>query len=101
MDVGTTKAASEPDVVYGDEVMLSGLKGQALQGNKEWPTQQQVFQAIPKHLLKRDTGKSMLYAASSLGITALCAALSTYIPMSWGWAPIWLLYGAITGAMRR
>lgn len=101
MDVETTKAASEPDVVYGDEVMMSGLKGQALQGTKVWPTQQEVFKAIPQHLLKRDTGKSMLYAASSLAITAVCAASSTYIPMSWAWAPVWLVYGAVTGAIRR
>lgn len=76
---------------------MSGLQGKALQGTKEWPTKQEVFAAIPDHLLKRDTGKSMMYAASSAAITALCVAAGTYIPMSWAWAPVWMVYGAITG----
>lgn len=98
VDVSSPKSASEPDVVYGDEVMMSGLQGKALQGRKEWPTKQEVFDAIPEHLLKRDTTKSMLYAASSLAIAGLCVAAGTYIPVSWAWAPVWLLYGAVTGA---
>lgn len=100
MDVSSPTAAAEPDVVYGDEVMLSGLQGKALQGSKQWPTKQEVFAAIPDHLLKRDTAKSMMYAASAAAITALCVAAGTYIPMSWAWAPIWLVYGAVTGASR-
>lgn len=97
VDVTTPTSASEPDVVYGDEVMMSGLQGKALQGSKQWPTKQEVFAVIPKHLLKRDTLKSLLYAASSAAITALCVAAGTQIPMAWAWTPVWLLYGAVTG----
>ena len=63
--VASVDAASlktEEDVVLGEGVMMSGLNGKALESGKYWPTKQEVFKAIPAHLLKRDTGKSMAYA---------------------------------------
>lgn len=95
--VDTAGKSKTVDVVLGEGVMLSGLKGKALESGKYWPTKQEVFDAIPKRLLKRDTGKSMLYAASSLAITAACFAAGTAIPAEIGWAPAWMVYAAVTG----
>ena len=76
---------------------MSGLKGKALESGKYWPKKQEVFDAIPPHLLKRDTGKSLLYAFSSLAITAACVAAGTAIPAEIAWAPAWIVYAAVTG----
>ena len=83
--------------MLGEGVMMSGLNGKALESGKYWPTKQEVFKAIPAHLLKRDTGKSMAYALSSLAITAACFAVGTAIPAEIAWAPAWLVYAVITG----
>ena len=96
VDTATSKTKNE-DVVLGEGVMLSGLNGKALEGGKYWPTKKEVFDAIPEHLLKRDTGKSMLYAASSLAITAACFAAGTAIPAEVIWAAAWIVYAAVTG----
>ena len=89
---------AQPDVVYGKEVMFSGLKGKALESGKYWPTKQEVFDVIPAHCFKRDSAKSMLYAALSLGMTAACVYAGTLLPMTWAWTPAWILYSAVTGA---
>jgi hypothetical protein len=85
------------DVVYGDEVMFSGLKGKALETGKKWPAKQEVFDAIPAHCFKRDTGKSMFYAFQSLALTLACGYAGTFIPMTWEFAPVWALYATVTG----
>lgn len=90
---------SQPDIVFGNEVMYSGLNGKPLETGKYWPTKQEVFDAIPKHCLKRDTGKSMFYAATSLAMTAACVFAGTLIPATPAWAPAWLAYAAITGML--
>lgn len=95
-----TPTTSTEDVVLGEGVMLSGLKGKALESGKVWPTKAEVFDAIPEHLLKRDTAKSMMYAASSLAITGACFASGFFIPAEISWAPVWLAYAAITGAVQ-
>jgi hypothetical protein len=78
--------------------MFSGLNGKALESGKQWPTKQEVFDVIPRHCLKRDTTKSMLYAASSLALTAACGFAGTLIPQTWAFAPVWAAYAAVTGA---
>lgn len=93
----STAGSRVEEVVLGDGVMLSGLNGKALESGKIWPSKQEVFDAIPAHLLKRDTTKSMLYAASSLAITAACFAAGTAIPAEITWAPVWMVYAAVTG----
>ena len=93
-----TASTSQPDVVFGEEVMMSGLKGKALESGKKWPTKQEVFDVIPKRLLKRDTAKSMFYAVQSLVLTLACGWAGTFIPATPAWAPAWALYAAVTGA---
>ena len=95
----SSQSASKPDVVYGDEVMFSGLNGKPLESGKRWPTKQEVFDVIPPHCLKRDTTKSMAYAASSLLLTAACGYAGTFIPMSWAHTPAWAAYAAVTGVL--
>lgn len=76
---------------------MSGLQGKALLP-KQWPTKAEVFAAIPPHLLKRDTGKSMMYAVISTVLTLACGAIGTQIPADPAFAPLWLLYATVTGA---
>ena len=95
---GSSEQTEQLDIVFGNEVMYSGLQGKALESGKYWPTKQEVFDVIPKHCLKRDTTKSMGYAALSLAMTAACGWAGTFIPALPNWAPAWLAYGAITGA---
>jgi hypothetical protein len=90
-------SVSKPDVVFGDEVMYSGLKGKAIRGVKQWPTKQEVFDAIPEHCFKRDTAKSMFYAFQSLALTLACGYAGTLIPATPIWAPAWALYAMVTG----
>lgn len=92
-------SVSKPAVVFGDEVMLSGLKGKAIQGVKQWPTKKEVFDAIPEHCFKRDTAKSMFYAFQSLALTLACGYAGSFIPATPLWAPIWALYAAVTGVL--
>ena len=87
-------------MVYGDEVILSGLNGQALQTVPRWPAKQEVLAAIPQHCFKKDTGKSMMYAATSLALTAACVFAGTFIPLTWAAAPAWAAYAGVTGAGR-
>lgn len=77
---------------------MSGLRGQALRAT-DFPTKKEVFAAIPAHCFKRDTAKSMLYAASSVALWAACVYAGTYIPATPAFAPVWVLYAAVTGTV--
>lgn len=81
-----------------NDVALSGLNGIALAGIK-YPTKREVYQAIPEECFKRDTAKSLMYAAISAAITFSCFATGFLIPLKLAWAPLWLLYSAVTGTV--
>lgn len=59
---------------------MGGLDGLALKPGREFPTKGQVFSKIPKELLKKDTKKSMLYAAFSTVTTLAAGYLGFLIP---------------------
>jgi len=102
--LGARAAASLPaetlTALGGDssDVMLSGLNGLALSGI-EYPSKREVYQAIPEHCFKRDTAKSLMYAAISTAMTLACFAAGTVIPMKWAFAPVWAFYAWVTGTV--
>lgn len=81
-----------------DNVALSGLNGLALSGIP-YPTKREVYQAIPDECFKRDTAKSLMYAAISAALTFSCFATGFFIPLKLAMAPLWLLYSAVTGTV--
>jgi len=58
-----------------------------------------VFSKIPKELLKKDTTKSMLYAAFSTVTTLMAGYLGFLIPQTWAMGPVWMAYAALTGTL--
>lgn len=83
-----------------DAIDAGGLEGKALQTGKTWPSKSEVLQAIPKDCLKRDTLKSLIYAASSLLQVGVCGYLAwRYIPMTTAALPLWFLYAAVQGTL--
>lgn len=81
-----------------DDIAISGLKGMALRG-LEYPTKREVYQAIPEHCFKRNTLKSLGYAALSTAMTLACFAAGFYIPLKMAWLPLWTLYAMVTGTV--
>jgi len=81
-----------------DDVMLSGLNGLALSGI-EYPTKREVYAAIPEHCFKRNTAKSLMYAAISTALTLGCFAAGFQIPLKASFAPLWALYAYVTGTV--
>jgi len=61
------------------------------------PTRADVRAAIPDGCFERSTARSMAHLAGSLGLVAALVALGTFIPMTWAWAPVWVLYAIATG----
>ena len=81
-------------------IPLSGLEGKAMRVEKsDIPTKAQVRKAVPAHCFKRDTVKSMMYAAISVAQSAACVAVGAFIPMKAAFAPLWLAYAAVTGTV--
>jgi len=67
---------------------------------KEWPTKSEVLNAIPKDCFKKDTLKSMMYAAISTALTVGCGYLAYMnIPMTMAYAPAWLAYAMANGCI--
>jgi len=59
-----------------------------------------VLNSIPEHCFKKDTAKSMMYAAISTAMTLGCGALAyAYIPLKLAYLPLWIAYAAVTGTV--
>jgi len=85
-----------------DDIPRSGLNGKALMfpPKKDFPTRAEVLSSIPEDCFKKDTGKSMFYAALSTLMTFGCGVLGyLYIPLSLNFWPVWLAYAAVTGTI--
>jgi hypothetical protein len=95
-----TLPAETIEALGGDasNVELSGLNGLALSGI-EYPSKKEVFQAIPEHCFKRDTVKSMGYAAVSAAMLMACVYAGLQIPLKLAMWPLWLLYSMVTGTV--
>ena len=79
---------------------LSGLQGKAfaIPAVGQLPSKAEVLAAIPEHCFKRDTAKSMGYAAVSLAITlGTGVAAALLIPLKAAYLPLWLAYAVVNG----
>ena len=62
------------------------------------PTRGEVRAAIPDHCFERSTTRSFAWLGFSLAIVAaLVAGAAALLPLSWAWAPVWVLYSVATG----
>jgi fatty acid desaturase len=82
-----------------DDIPRSGLNGLALEP-KTFPTKPEALSVIPEHCFKKDTLRSMKYAATSVALTAACVAVGAkFIPMKVAAWPLWSLYALVTGTV--
>lgn len=71
-----------------------------MQEGKVFPKSKgEVYANIPKHLVEKNTAKSLLYAAISTALTLGSGALGLLIPQQWAFAPLWVALGAMTGTI--
>eukprot|EP00976_Prorocentrum_cordatum_P112606 1195563-Prorocentrum_minimum.AAC.6 len=97
--VAAPSAEPEPPAIDMSSVALSGLNGRPLT-IKSWPTKSEVLNAIPPECFKRDTAKSLMYAAISTALTIGCGALAYFcIPMTAAYWPAWIAYGFVNGTI--
>ena len=98
--VAATPLAQPKVADSNDDLMLSGLNGKAMLVEKsDIPTKAEFRKAIPKHLMQRNTAKSMMYAVISVLQSAACLAVGAMIPLKWAAAPLWLAYAAVAGTV--
>ena len=76
------------------------MDGKALRFPDKLPTKAEVLSVIPEHCFKRDTAKSLAYAAVSLALTLGCGlAAYAFIPLQAAWAPAWIAYALVNGTI--
>lgn len=62
------------------------------------PDRSEVHAALPGHVFQLSTARSLGYAAKSVLLTAAPAiAAWHYLPLTWAWAPVWVLYAVVVG----
>ena len=62
------------------------------------PTRAEVRAIIPDDCFERSTVRSMMYLAGSFVVVAsLVTAAALFLPMTWAWLPVWVLYALATG----
>ncbi|MFZ4517371.1 MAG: fatty acid desaturase [Microthrixaceae bacterium] len=62
------------------------------------PTRAEVRAAIPEGCREPRTSRSLLSLAGSLAATAVPVALAAaFLPLTWAWAPVWVLYAVVCG----
>jgi omega-6 fatty acid desaturase (delta-12 desaturase) len=62
------------------------------------PTRAEVRAVIPDHCFEISTARSLAHLALSLVLTAIPVALAVaFLPLTWAWAPAWVLYALVTG----
>ena len=62
------------------------------------PTRADVRAAIPDRCFEISTPRSLGHLVLSLLLTAIPVALAwAFLPLTWVWAPVWVLYALVTG----
>ncbi|MEX0768697.1 MAG: fatty acid desaturase [Microthrixaceae bacterium] len=62
------------------------------------PTRAQVREVIPAACFERSTKRSLVYFGGSLAlVVGLVLGAVLWLPMSWAWLPVWVIYAAVTG----
>jgi len=79
---------------------FSGLQGKAMLVDKsDIPSKADIRAVVPAHCFKRDTARSLKYAAMSVAEGAACLGLGMLIPLKAAYWPLWLLYACVTGCV--
>ena len=85
-----------------DDIEASGLNRKALAfpHKEDFPSRSAVLGSIPEDCFKKDTAKSLAYAAISTAMTVGCGLLAAaFIPLQATWWPAWLAYAAVNGTI--
>ena len=85
-----------------EDLPRSGLEGQALTfpHKKDFPSRAAVLSNIPDECFKKDTAKSLMYAAVSTAMTVGCGLIAAAtLPLQAAWWPAWLAYAAVNGTI--
>ena len=64
-----------------------------------YPSKAELLSALPAELSKLSPAKSWSSLAMSVGLSLLAVGIGTRLPLSAAAAPLWLLYGVITGTI--
>ena len=64
-----------------------------------YPSKAELLSALPSELSKLSPAKSWSSLAMSVGLSLLAVGIGTRLPLSAVAAPLWLLYGVITGTI--
>ena len=66
--------------------------------DRRLPTRAEVRAAIPDRCFEISTARSLGHLALSLSLTAVPVALAVaFLPLTWAWAPVWVVYALVTG----
>ena len=85
-----------------EDLPMSGLEGQALAfpHKDDFPSRAAVLSNIPDECFKKDTAKSLMYAAVSTAMTVGCGLIAAAtLPLQAAWWPAWLAYAAVNGTI--
>lgn len=64
----------------------------------EFPTKSEVHASLPAHVFELSTSRSLRYAARSTVLTVVPGLLAwRFLPLSWSWSPVWVLYALVVG----
>ena len=85
-----------------EDLPKSGMNGKALTfpHKDDFPSRADVLSKIPDECFKKDTVKSLVYAAVSTAMTVGCGLVAyCTIPLTAAWWPAWVAYAAVTGTV--
>jgi fatty acid desaturase len=66
---------------------------------KQYPSKTELLQVLPQELLRLDPFKAWTSLGMSLGLSLLAYGVGTQIPLQLWAAPLWMLYGVVTGTV--
>ncbi|MFM7269738.1 MAG: fatty acid desaturase [Cyanobium sp.] len=77
----------------------SGESNRLIPSRNRYPSKAELLQVLPAELTNFDPLKAWGSLGLSLGLSILCYAIGTQIPLQ-AWAiPLWIIYGIITGTV--
>ena len=99
---GAVQSAGAIAIGGFEDLPRSGLGGKALTfpHKDDFPTRAAVLSKIPEECFKKDTAKSLMYAAISTAMTVGCGLLAyAFLPLQAAWWPAWFAYAFVNGTI--